>query len=221
VNGHGHEPNGDSPDVHVTARRDVARREFLAISAGAFAAYGIGSPTWRRFRLHTESGQAPVRFFSDVERAQARMLADMIIPHDARSVSATEAGSVEYMEFVLAEASDQVRQVWHDGLRWFDAEGARRFQRPFVDCAEAQRAALLDDVAWPTRAAPGFRDQAAFFTRLRDLTAAGFFSSKPGVADLGYAGNEFLAAWSGAPEQALRELGVSYVEWDAKYAPRG
>lgn len=220
MTGRRREPGGHESGARTTVARELARREFLAMGAGAIAAYGIGSPTWLRFRARAESGQQLVRFFSDAERAQARVLADMIIPRDARSVSATEAGSLDYTEFVLAEASDQVKQIWRAGLLWFDTESARRFQRTFVQCDVAQRGVLLDDIAWPAKAAPEFRDQAAFFTRARDLTAAGFFSSKAGVADLGYIGNDMLPEWTGAPEQALRELGVSYAEWDAKYAPR-
>ena len=38
----------------------------------------------------------------------------------------------------------------------------------------------------------------------------GFFSSKVGVADLGYLGNRVVAEWNGAPDEVLRKLGVSY-----------
>ena len=57
-----------------------------------------------------------------------------------------------------------------------------------------------------------------FFNRARDLTAAAFFSSKMGVQDLGYLGGVATTEWRGAPEAALKELGISYDEWDRKYA---
>ena len=44
---------------------------------------------------------------------------------------------------------------------------------------------------------------------LRDLVATGFWSSKMGVADIGYMGN-VPAIWNGAPEEVLKKLGVKY-----------
>ncbi len=43
----------------------------------------------------------------------------------------------------------------------------------------------------------------------RNLTATGFFSSKMGVEDLRYLGNEYVTEWTGCPEEALRKLGLA------------
>lgn len=198
--------------------REMDRREAIeAMGLGAMAAYGVGSPTWERFRKWTAQGQAAWRFFNETELATVRLLADMVIPRDEKSGGATDAGSVEYMDFVLAESGDQAKQAWHDGLRWFDEECGRRFQKPFVQGDDAQRAAVLDDIAWPARSREELRQAAQFFNRVRDLTASAFFSSRMGVEDLGYIGNVFIPVWRGAPDEALRELGVSYDEWDRRY----
>jgi hypothetical protein len=44
----------------------------------------------------------------------------------------------------------------------------------------------------------------------RNLTASGFWSSRMGVADLRYIGNEVVHEWQGCPPAALARLGVSY-----------
>jgi hypothetical protein len=44
---------------------------------------------------------------------------------------------------------------------------------------------------------------------MRDMTAAGFFSSKMGVQDLRYLGNVPMATWDGCPPNVLAKLGVS------------
>ena len=49
----------------------------------------------------------------------------------------------------------------------------------------------------------------AFFNTMRDLTACGFFSSKMGIADLGYAGNK-PNQWDGVPQEVLEQYGVKY-----------
>jgi len=44
---------------------------------------------------------------------------------------------------------------------------------------------------------------------MRDLVAAGFWSSKVGVKDIGYIGN-MPNVWNGAPQNVLDKLGVKY-----------
>ena len=200
------------------------RREALAsLALGATAVNGVAPPSWERFRRWLQNPQQG-RFFSDAERATVTMLSDMIIPRDEKSGGATDAGSVEYMDFVVGDASDRTKQAWRDGLRWLDEECGRRFQKPFVQCDETQRGAVLDDIAWPARARADLQPQVDFFNRARDLISTAFFSSRMGVQDLRYMGGVFNPDWQGAPPEALRELGVSYEEWDAKYgrteAPR-
>ena len=53
-------------------------------------------------------------------------------------------------------------------------EGAKLFRSRLT---RDEQLAILDDIAWPKRAKPEFSQGAAFFTRFRDLTASGFFSS--------------------------------------------
>ncbi|HRQ52003.1 MAG TPA: gluconate 2-dehydrogenase subunit 3 family protein [Agriterribacter sp.] len=50
----------------------------------------------------------------------------------------------------------------------------------------------------------------AFFNRMRDLTASGFFTSEMGVKDLGYAGN-MPNKWEGVPEDVLKQYGLENV----------
>jgi hypothetical protein len=193
------------------------RREALAaLSFGMLGAHGVGTPSWQRFK-RLLAGGGNTAFFSPQEMALVSVLADMILPKDERSGSATDAGAVPYMDFVLSESAPRTQAAWHAGLRWFDDECLRRFRQPFLPCGEAQRALLLDDIAWPQRARPEHAEAAAFFNRLRDLTAAAFFSSAMGVEDLRYEGNVFNPEWRGAPKPALDELGVNYEEWDQRY----
>ena len=195
----------------------MKRREAIAAMGASIAAVnGVAPPTWERFRRWTQNPQA-AHFFAEAELPAVRTLADMIIPRDDKSGSATDAGSVEYMDFVLSEASDRTKQIWHDGLRWLDEECGRRFQKPFVQCDETQRGGVLDDIAWPARARADLQPQVDFFNRARDLTASALFSSRMGVVDLGYLGGVFNPEWQGAPPAALQQLGVSYEEWDRKY----
>ena len=91
-----------------------------------------------------------------------------------------------------------------------DVQCRKRFDKPFIECTEAEQTALLDDIAYPDIAADELSQGVAFFTSFRDLTASGFWSSKVGVDDLQYIGNTFVAEWQGCPQEILDKLGVSY-----------
>ena len=148
------------------------------------------------------------RFFSAREYATVTALADLIIPKDARSGSASEAGTPEFIDYIVAE--QPVRQVaMRGGLVWLDSECRRRFDRAFLEASDTERRQVLDDIAWPARARPELSHGVTFFTTMRDLVAAGFWSSRVGVQDLGYIGNR-STSWDGAPPDILKRLGVSY-----------
>lgn len=159
--------------------------------------------------LRTAPGQAYApKFFTAHEWQTVRLLADLVLPRDARSGSATDASVPEFMDFILVEYPDH--QLWmRGGLAWLDIETRRRFGKAFVEADAAQQTKILDDIAWPDKAPPGLHQGVEFFNRFRDLTASGFFSSEMGVADLRYLGNRFVA-WQGCPPEQLQKLGVRY-----------
>lgn len=153
-------------------------------------------------------------FFTPREYATVRILVDMVIPRDERSGSATDALVPEFMDFILTdplapERDREARQTqMRGGLTWLDVECGKRFGKGFTDCAEGERAGVLDDIAWPEKAKPELSHGVKFFNFFRDLTASGFWSSKMGVEDLQYTGNTFVAEWKGCPPEALRKLGL-------------
>jgi gluconate 2-dehydrogenase gamma chain len=94
------------------------------------------------------------------------------------------------------------------GLAWLDNECTDRFGKTFLECTDTERTGVIDDIAWPKKAKPEHEQGAAFFSEFRDLTASGFWSSRPGVQDLKYLGNTFVAEWKGCPDEMLTRLGV-------------
>lgn len=151
-------------------------------------------------------------FFTPHEWQTVRLLADLVIPRDARSGSATDARVPEFMDYILADpdCTEASRIAMRGGLAWLDAEARRRFDGQFIAIRDEQRRAILDDIAWPARAKPELSHGVAFFSRFRDLTAAGFFSSAMGWRDVQYNGNVFVQKWDGCPPPALEKLGVGY-----------
>jgi gluconate 2-dehydrogenase gamma chain len=148
------------------------------------------------------------KFFTAHEWATVRVLVDIIIPKDERSGSATDVGVPEFMDFIVNEQEE--RQVaMRGGLAWIDTECQERFDKTFLACSDAERTALLDDIAWPQKAKPELSQGVAFFNSFRDLTATGFWTTKVGMADLQYIGNTFVAQWKGCPDEVLKKLGIA------------
>jgi Gluconate 2-dehydrogenase subunit 3 len=149
------------------------------------------------------------KFFTATEFKFVSVLADIIMPKDERSGSATDAGVPEFMDFMMID--QPARQVaMRGGLAWLDVECQRRFDKTFLNCAETERTTVLDDIAWPSKAKPEFAHGVAFFNNFRDLTASGFWTTRMGIDDLQYMGNRSVARWNGCPPEALKKLGVSY-----------
>jgi hypothetical protein len=146
------------------------------------------------------------KFFTAAEYQTVRVLSDLIIPADDRSGGAIDAGVPEFMDFTMLD--QPTRQVaMRGGLAWLDLECQRRFDKTFVGATDAQRQAVLRDVA-SAEPGPGLTHGQAFFRSFRDLTATGFWTTKMGFDDLGYIGNTVVAKWDGCPPEALKRLGI-------------
>jgi len=193
-------------------RRRDALKVLLAAPAATFAwtdaEAAQAAASAQAARVATTKPFVP-KFFTASEFKLVNVLADIIIPKDERSGSATDAGVPEFMDFMMID--QPARQVaMRGGLAWLDVECQRRFDKTFLTCAEAERTAVLDDIAWPSKAKPEFAHGVAFFNNFRDLTASGFWTTRMGIDDLQYMGNRSVARWNGCPPEALKKLGVSY-----------
>lgn len=140
--------------------------------------------------------------FNDHQWQTVGVLSDLIIPADDRSGSATQAGVPEFIDDWLAFRTQQDGDRDFEaqilgGLIWLDRESNKLFEKNFVDTAVDQQKQILDRIAWPDRASKEDHAGVQFFSKFRDLTVSGFFSSKMGVHDLPYLGNTAVAEWKG------------------------
>jgi hypothetical protein len=204
----------------------ISRRTMVKWLAAAPA---IGAIEWssaqtaraaEQLKTLVGEGAAPYapKFFNRGEWTTVVLLVDYVIPRDERSGSATDAKVPEFMDWILADSntSDTTRTAMRGGLAWLDLACEDRFGRPFAACTDAQRRELLDDIAWPKKSKLEYTQGAAFFSRFRDMTASGFFSSAMGWQDVQYLGNKAVAVWNGCPPAALEKLGVNNAMMDAR-----
>ncbi len=156
------------------------------------------------------------KFFNEHELATLTILGDIIIPKDEVSGSASDAKVTDFIEFTVKD-QPAMQVPMRGGLRWLDMHCLKKFEKTFKDITAQQRIEVVDLIAYPEKAkdkkelAPGV----AFFSRMRDLTVTGFYTSEIGVKDLGYAGNR-PNQWNGVPDEVLKQYGFSYTEKELK-----
>jgi gluconate 2-dehydrogenase gamma chain len=210
-----------SADATISRRRMLQVLGAVPVAAALSPATALEQVSSQATPQAAAAAQAAPRFFTAHEWRTVRVLVDYIIPRDDVSGSATDARVPEYMDFLLAEkdANPATQVAMRGGLAWIDTEAHKRFAKTFIAATDAQRRQILDDVAYPQKATPGMSYGVAFFNRLRDMTASGFYSSAMGWKDLQYVGNVFNPGYDGCPPAALEKLGVSYDLMTTRVSP--
>ena len=154
------------------------------------------------------------KFFTPDELATIGVLADIIIPKDEVSGSATEAKVPEFIEFI-AKDEPNFQTPLRGGLRWLDIHCLNNYQKAFKDCSAQQQIEVVDQIAYPAKAKPDMAFGVSFFNLMRNLTATGFYSTQIGWNDIGYVGNR-PNMWNGVPEDVQKQYGVAYTEKELK-----
>jgi gluconate 2-dehydrogenase gamma chain len=157
---------------------------------------------------------AEEKFFTAEEFATITLLADIIIPKDEVSGSASEAKVPEFIEFIVHDMP-QHQIPMKGGLRWLDMQCLKKYEKSFKDCTAAQQIEMVDQIAYPKKAKPEMSQGVKFFSLMRDLTATGFYTSEIGVKDIGYTGNQ-PNQWNGVPAEVLAQYKVAYTEKEIK-----
>jgi len=213
------EDRDGAPSAGGMERRELLRRMgSIPLAAGFVLSAGRLQAAQEHVRKQvTKAGKTKPytpKFFSAEEWATVRVLADIVIPADARSGSASDALVPEFIDFILDDPLAELRERERlqtrvrGGLAWLERDCTRRCGKGFSQATPDERRPLLDDIAWPEKARPEMEAGAAFFTLFRDLVASGFWSSKLGTDDLRFMGNTFVAEWNGCPPEVLAKAGV-------------
>lgn len=176
-------------------------------AAGDTSATGLQKfETERLKKLNSEPA-----FFDDHERATLILLADIIIPKDDVSGSASDAKVIDFIEFIVKDVPDH-QVPMRGGLKWLDMQCLNRYEQSFIDCTSDQQMEIVKEIAYPMKAKPEMHQGAVFFSRVRDLTGTGFYTSKIGIKDIGYVGNS-PGKWEGVPADVLAQYNLTQVNY--------
>jgi hypothetical protein len=163
-------------------------------------------PGRQQFEVERDKTLNGAKFFNEHEMATIAVLADIIIPKDAHSGSATDAKVPDFIEFIVKDIPEHQTPM-RGGLRWLDLNSFSRFGKTFKDASPAQQISLVDEIAYPGKVKPEMMQGVGFFNRMRDLTASGFYTTEMGVKDIGYVGNK-PNRWEGVPLDVLKQYGL-------------
>ncbi len=156
------------------------------------------------------------RFFNEHELSTIAVLCDIILPKTNQYSSASDAGVKEFIDFIVRDI--EVHQIpLRGGLMWLDSFSNKKYNKEFIACTNEEQLSICDQIAYPSEETkPELKQGEAFFTRMRNLTLTGYYTSKTGIEALGYKGNT-PNVWDGVPEHILRKHGFEYEEeWLAK-----
>ena len=158
--------------------------------------------------------KAQPNFFTEHEMATITILSDIIIPKDAVSGSATDAKVPEFIEFIVKDMPDH-QVPMRGGLKWLDLHSYKKHAKAFTECSSKEQIGIVDEIAYPQKAAPELAQGVSFFNKIRDLVTTGFYTAEIGVKDLGYMGN-VPNMWAGVPDEVLKQHGLAYTEKELK-----
>jgi gluconate 2-dehydrogenase gamma chain len=125
--------------------------------------------------------QLSARHAALVEAAAARIFPATSTP------GATEAGAVEYIKRLLAEAYPELAPLYRAGCRALERHAKRRFGAGFLKIAATEQDAVLAD--FEAGRVPDFRGAADFFEALLNHTMEGV------LGEPAYGGNRGLVGW--------------------------
>ncbi len=196
-------------------RREALKTLSLGTLAGSFVMTGCQTPSSKtsveeKFWKHVTEEDLKnweKQFFTEHEFETVRQLANMTIPADERSGNAEDAGVPEFIDFMMHDRP-HMQTPMRGGLKWLDVECNKSFNKDFIDCSDDEKTTMLDEIAYPEVAKPEMQPGVNFFNQFRDLVASGFWSSKIGIEDIGYIGNQPYD-WQGCSDEALEHVGIN------------
>ena len=188
------------------SRRDILKS--LAYGAAATSVLRVipaQAAEYAHRMVAAEKAAAPARayapkFFTAHDYKTLQTLCQTIIPADADSGGAIEAGAPEFIDLLTSENPD-FQRILGGGLLWLDGACSDRYGNAYLDCTPEQQKEILDLIAYKRNAIvnPALNPGVEFFAFLRNMTADGFFTSEIGIKYLGYIGNTFVKEFPGCP----------------------
>jgi hypothetical protein len=184
-------------------RRDALKG--LTVGAGVIASLPVlGSPAAAQDHqhMHTATQTAasakpqPLKFFTPEENRTVVEMSERIIPSDDSSPGAKAARVNEYIDLIVSESPDAVKQTWREGLAAVNKLSGDKFSKPFADASAEQQVELLRAISKNERNPQTVEEK--FFRTIKNATIDGYYTTEIGIKqELKYKGNSYLKEFVG------------------------
>ncbi len=157
------------------------------------------------------------QLFNKHEMETIAVLSTVILPPKEPHGGPIEADVPEFIEF-MGKDIPEMQNTLLGGLMWMDHKSNTEFGTEFKSATLEQQKQICDEICFHDPKVPLDKQalEIQFFALMRNLTVSGYYTSKVGIADLGYKGN-MPNVWDGVPQDVLDQHGVAYdPEWIAK-----
>lgn len=157
------------------------------------------------------------QLFNPHEMETIAVLSTVILPPKEPHGGPIEAEVPEFIEF-MGKDIPEMQTTLLGGLMWMDHKSNKMFDKEFKSATLEQQKQICDEICFHDPDVPLNEQplEIQFFALMRNLTVSGYYTSKVGIADLGYKGN-MPNVWDGVPQDVLDQHGVAYdPEWIAK-----
>ena len=181
---------------------EVSRRELLRNLALSAATVGLTVVDAQHVHeaasdaKKTNGGVYKQKAFTDHEYSTIRSMSELIFP------GATEGGAAEFID-LLASNNVDLQTIYTGGIAWVDHQMMTRYNAAFVDAKPGDQTAMLDLIAYRKNETPELAPGIRFFDWIRKMTSDAYYTSKPGIADLGFVGNKGMSKFE-VPVEAIQ-----------------
>jgi hypothetical protein len=136
-------------------------------------------------------------YFDEREFLLLDTLTELIIPRDAHSPGAHDAGVAAFIDRSVAEAFlPEEKEAWKNGLAEINRLSVESANHPFIKAGKTSQIALLEKLAQAEHDPQTAGEQ--FFKRLKGATIFAYYTSDIGIhKDIEYKGNVIQEQFSG------------------------
>lgn len=189
-------------------RRDALKG--ISLGAGVIAqlpVLGSGAPAQdhtahmhRPAEATTKRKAEPLKFFTDEENRTVVEMSERIIPADDSSPGAKAARVNEYIDLVVSNSPESVKQIWREGLAAINKMSREKFSTAFADSGLEQQVELLKQISKNEKNPKTVEER--FFRTIKNATIDGYYTSEIGIhQELRYKGNSYVKEFVGCAHQ--------------------
>jgi gluconate 2-dehydrogenase gamma chain len=197
-------------DLINPSRRDLFRNVALAAAFGGLSAEAAQHVHQSAADEKAATGAYSPKVFTDHEYKTLQRLSELIMPADANSKSALEAGAPEFID-LLSSQNPEMASIYTGGIGWLDRAMEKHYQSSFLSAKTDHQTAMLDLIAYRKNDSPELGPGIRFFDWARRMVVDAFYTSPIGVKDVGFMGNTAVSKFEVPPEAidyALKRSGL-------------